>query len=348
MSRKNRSVVHDLIPDLGELAGMARSIIANRHQGPLHRLGFNVEDIQNYAALPYFRRARDYHLHDIKGRRYLDFSRGDGTHLLGYSVPHSREALKNRINQGTFHGLPHVSHQQLMKTLGRLFPRHVAVVCPDRYRIQSVMDILGVKTDRPMVPLREDLAGLASDDSFAFWLPFSMSPGLVSIALLPSLSLQGPFVLLVERQYFQRQLQAHGKDAGVLEQFLDVMLRQVPAWSLSPLMSGLQALEVLGAFAGYAPGPDALGAMSHPLTKDLQGRLGIWREAWWLRTSLGPSWQRVGPYLMHNLGPAEYAGLFKSALDQGVLLNPRCAGLNVIPGIMSDGELALVRKILEA
>jgi len=72
----------------------------------------------------------------------------------------------------------------------------------------------------------------------------------------------------------------------------------------------------------------------------------VWRESSWTELKISPPWQRIGPYLVHDMLPSEYSKVFREALEKGVLLNPRSAGINTIPGIMTEGEKKLLEDIL--
>lgn len=345
-----KKIMQDLLPDMGQLREFARHLFASRDQGPLYQLGLEVEDIPNIQALPKVRRARDYRVHDFSGKRYLDLYRGEGFSLLGYSLPGFQLAIKNRVSQALWQGLPHPLLGQLQKRLAQFFPDHHAVVCPDRYRVNSVLELLDVEPDRPLMPFQSDVTGLPPGRRLGYWLPFSGKPGPLSIALIPSLGVQGPYVLLVESKLFQHHLTSFGKHEGEVFHVLDFVSHQVPVFALSALMSSLSALEGLGAFAGLAALPAsgdklALGALKHPRTKDLNQQLGVWRESQWQQVSLG-RWSRHGPYLVHDFSPAAYCRVFQAALRAGVVLNPRSKGVNCLPGIMSPGERKALESIL--
>lgn len=330
--------------DLPEtVATKARTLLGNKHQGPLQNLGMAVSDLENFAALPLIRRSRDFHLYSQSGKRYLDLYRGDGTQILGHSVAGLGQMVKQRLDQGGFHGLPHQSHFQLPKMLARVFPGHRSVICPDRYRIRTVLELLGVDAGRPMIPHRTDLTGASRKGSYSFWLPFSAGPADIALALLPAMSLQGPYVLLVENHHFDRVIQAAGKEARDLETFLRVMGQQAAPWSLVPVIKGLAVLENLGAFAGQ--GLSLAGAGGLP-GRHKEG-LGLWRESAWLRYRHSSRWQRTGPYLVHDLDSLEYSAFFRLALARGVVMNPRSDGLNILPGTCSEGERQLLCALLE-
>jgi hypothetical protein len=340
----------DLLPSMGELREAARQVFNNRGQGPLHRLGMDVSDVANLEKLPQIRRARDYHLLDFKGRRYLDLFRGEGANLLGYSVNGFQLAIKNRLSQALWQGMPHPLYKQVKKTLERCFPGHTTLICPDHYRIQILLELLGIKQDRPLLPLATDLTGVFPRHALTWWFPFTGAPAPVAVALIPSLGIQGPYVLLVDNELYAHHLTSFGTHEHEVFSILDYIGHAVPVYALAGMISGLSALEGLGAFAGtgaVAAGGNklTLGAMGHPRTAQLQQHLGLWRESAWQSCTIG-AWKRVGPWLHHGFSPAEYAQVFAGALERGIVLNPRASGINCLPGLMSKGEQAILEETL--
>lgn len=346
--KTGKQLMQDLLPDLTQLRDFARHLFSERNQGPLHHLGLEVADITNIEKLPSIRRARDFHLYSFTGKRYLDLYRGEGFNLLGYSIPGFHLGIKNRIAQALWQGMPHPLHKQLSKVLEQVFPQHHAVICPDRYRVSSVLELLNMQLDRPLMPTRDDLTGENTDRALSYWFPFTGSPSPVTLALLPSLGVQGPYVLLVSNDIFAHHLSSFGNHEHEVFSVLRFISNQVPVYALTALMTALSTLEGLGAFAGLtitAVGPDKinLGALNHPRTKGLNQQLGIWRESSWQKIAISP-WKRSGPYIYHSFSATDYCQVFSFALSLGIVLNPRSDGVNCLPGVMSDGE----KKQLEA
>ena len=338
---------NDLLPRMGDLRQLARQIFANRDQGPLHRFGLDVHDVANLELLPAIRRARDYHLYAFDNTRYLDLYRGESFNLLGYSLSGFQLGIKNRISQSLWQGLPHPLHKQVKRTLERCFPNHCALICPDRYRVIGVLELLGIKPERALLPLKEDLVGGEAARDLSYWFPFTGSPGPVSIAVIPSL---GPYVLLVDTRIYSHHLKSFGTHEHEVFSILDWIGHQVPVFALTGLVTALSTMEGLGAFAGMgaavAPGSTVtLGASKHPRTRSLQTHLGVWRESAWQAIALG-HWKRTGPYLHHDFKPAAYGIIFRKALETGILLHPRSSGVNTLPGVMSPGEQAKLEEIL--
>jgi hypothetical protein len=145
-------------------------------------------------------------------------------------------------------------------------------------------------------------------------------------------------------------LQSFGSHEHEVFSILDYIGHAVPVYALAGMITALSALEGLGAFAGTGALPGggnklSLGAMNHPRTRQLQQHLGTWREAVWQGWSIG-AWKRIGPWLYHEFGPGEYQKVFLKAMEAGILLNPRSSGINCLPGIMSQGEQAILERLL--
>jgi hypothetical protein len=339
----------ELLPRMADLRQAARQIFSKSDQGPLFRFGLDVHDVANLERLPSIRRARDFHLYAFDGKRYLDLYRGEAFNLLGHSVRGFQLSIKNRLSQALWQGLPHPLYKQVKRTLERCFPAHTALICPDRHRILGLLELLGIKVERPLLPLASDLGSDVPPHELTYWFPFTASPAPISVAVIPSLGIQGPYVLLVESRIYAHHLKSFGTHEHEVFSILDYIGHQVPVYALAGLVTALSALEGLGAFAGMgtnpAPGSSVtLGAINHPRTRGLQEQLGIWREPVWQTIDTG-HWKRTGPYLRHPFKPADYAQVFASALQAGILLHPRSSGINCLPGVLSPGEKAALEKL---
>jgi len=74
--------------------------------------------------LPNFRRAREYHLYDDKGNRYLDLWQNNGRSLMGHRPGKFSQYLKNSISRGMWADYPNPAQHKLKKTLLKLFPEY--------------------------------------------------------------------------------------------------------------------------------------------------------------------------------------------------------------------------------
>ncbi|MDR1626873.1 MAG: hypothetical protein LBT33_10080 [Spirochaetia bacterium] len=76
----------------------------------------------NYAGLPPIRRARDYHLYDRGGRRYLDLCLAGGRALLGHKPRGLYKILKNEFQKGLAAEFPTAFEKRFEKALLGLAP----------------------------------------------------------------------------------------------------------------------------------------------------------------------------------------------------------------------------------
>lgn len=75
-----------------------------------------------YDLIPQIRRARDYHLYDINGRRYLDCCLDGGRALLGHKPGRAILMMKNALDKGLAASYPGVYSNRLLKQLKLLNP----------------------------------------------------------------------------------------------------------------------------------------------------------------------------------------------------------------------------------
>ena len=75
-----------------------------------------------YKKIPQIRRARDYHLYDFHGRRYLDCFLDGGRALLGHKPGRTVLMMKNSLEKGLTAAYPGIYLQRLLKQLKLLYP----------------------------------------------------------------------------------------------------------------------------------------------------------------------------------------------------------------------------------
>jgi len=116
------------------------------------------------SSLPIIRRARDFHVYDTKGTRYLDLFRANGQALMGHKPKGIPLVLKNTFSKGLFASYPSVYSRRLEKILTGLLPG-----CSS-FRIYRNYDrakaLLGDQSVRD--PLYHDV----QDAETALWRPF--------------------------------------------------------------------------------------------------------------------------------------------------------------------------------
>jgi hypothetical protein len=78
--------------------------------------------------IPTVVRARDFHLFDLKGRRYLDLFRNGGRALLGHRPEKVYRDMKTQLQKGAVAEAPSVYEPRLLRLLGQLFPGNNTIV----------------------------------------------------------------------------------------------------------------------------------------------------------------------------------------------------------------------------
>ena len=92
--------------------------------------------------IPVFRRARDYHLYDDRGNRYLDLYQNDGRALMGHRPGHFSQYMKNSISRGLWADYPPQHQRRLFTLIKKLFPPYAeAVLFRNRERALAALDI---------------------------------------------------------------------------------------------------------------------------------------------------------------------------------------------------------------
>lgn len=81
-----------------------------------------------YRKIPAIVRARDFHLFDVKGRRYLDLWQNGGRALLGHRPENVYRDMKIQLQKGAVAEAPSVYEPRLLRLLQTLIPGSRAVV----------------------------------------------------------------------------------------------------------------------------------------------------------------------------------------------------------------------------
>ncbi|MBI9107992.1 MAG: hypothetical protein JEZ04_14690 [Spirochaetales bacterium] len=74
------------------------------------------------ACLPRIKRARDFHLYDFGGKRYLDLWLDGGRAALGHKAGKIVREMKNSLEKGLSAGYPSVYAHRLLKQVQRVYP----------------------------------------------------------------------------------------------------------------------------------------------------------------------------------------------------------------------------------
>jgi hypothetical protein len=141
--------------------------------------------------LPAIRRARDYHLYDSRGKRYLDLYQDGGGALLGHRPRGLYHDLKNGLQKGLAAELPSVYEERLLKELRRLIPGEWEVrIYRSRDRAaEAISDLLGIRSGERAV--QEPFAAIG--DGALFFRPFLDADYSRARALVPLLPFPGGF-----------------------------------------------------------------------------------------------------------------------------------------------------------
>ncbi len=139
-------------------------------------------------SMPLIVRARDYHLYDIRGNRYLDFFQNNGKAILGHRVDGFAKIIKNTASRGLIVEYPSIYEKRLIKKVNALLPDYQVVrIYRNIERIKEVFEI-------------DKIADLAIDkidkkQRVAFWRPFLTTSEVIKADhLIPILPFPGDFV----------------------------------------------------------------------------------------------------------------------------------------------------------
>ena len=255
--------------------------------------------------LPSVRRARDYHLYDFRGNRYLDLYLSGGRALLGHRPDHLLLLVKNQMAKGLSGDFPSPLEGRLARALGQILPEHGIVrIYANMERLLAALAAWAGK-HQPPVPLADPaIAPIGEGVLAALWRPFLPPQGVQPEILVPVLPFPAAFAPVV--------LCGRGDSARGLP----------PSDLVSPaLLTGLVASV-------------------HALAR-LAERYG---EAQW-RVVDGPLWERRGPYLRARCEKEQYAGLFRRLLEVGIVINPQYPGPSIVPALFSGGEIKPLRAL---
>lgn len=151
-------------------------------------LGF-FEDPGGYADLPecrdrmpVIRRARDYHLYDRDGNRYLDIYLNNGRCLLGHRPEGVFGVLKNALSKGGAAEYPSVEQSRFMKHVSKVFPdyRQVRLYRSSERAMEALAAFFGDKSPGVTDPLTADNPG-----PVRLWRPFAPEDKDKPEAILP-------------------------------------------------------------------------------------------------------------------------------------------------------------------
>ncbi len=250
--------------------------------------------------VPAVRRAREYHLYSVSGKRYLDLWQNGGQSLLGHKPGRLTTVLKDTISRGLIADLPSVFGGRLIRELRTMFPayREFRLCGSPAETLQLAGLYLGrnVAADDVVDPLLEPEA--AKNEAVSLWRPLLPNPPAAEVLLpvLPFSMAGAPRVVCFRRRGprdFPEQAPISGVLlAGVLRSLQELRRFSMPEWIAPDLLAGC---------AG---------------------------------------WRQVQLYVIPEFDLERYEQVFEAFLEEQVLLSPEAPYFSILPGgEISKGEL---------
>ena len=273
-------------------------------------------------ALPRVRRARGYRLYTEDGRRLLDLYLDGGGALLGHRPELLGRELKNVVGRGLIGNLPSSYAARLLRTLRQALPGHAWFgIAPTAGAARRLLRRqLGGAPSLPLEVADPLLDPAWSGAQVAWWRPLCgeqpaagkwLQHGPAALLhRLPFAAGAGPVTVSTRDPGDAAALGGGGADAAA-----------TPA--ISPLL-------LAGADAAL-----------RRLLRTARERSTV-AHGW---PQMAPGWRRSGIYVMAAYPPREHAAVYAAFLAAGVLLNPHYPGPSILPGAVSPGELALLRRM---
>ena len=254
-------------------------------------------------SMPLVVRAREYHLYDREGVRYLDFFQNHGRAILGHRPDGMLRAIKGTASRGLFAGYPSVYQGRLSRIMEQLLPGYRVVRLYDsrRHAVEVLRQVFG-PDDAPLIIADPAVADIEAGQAVALWRPFIADVEVTAEVLIPILPFPGNFVCEV----------VCAKDPAVADELS-------PSDDVSPLV-----LDLL------------IKAVGSLLSLDEERRKQFFRV-----TALHRLMARsCGPYCMTGLDEAAYREFHAAALAAHVVLPPTNATPVILPPSWTAGEIA--------
>jgi len=263
--------------------------------------------------IPLIRRAREYHLYDFKGRRYLDCYLSGGRAILGHTPNRITTVIKNSISKGLIADYPSIYQTRLYKALSLFFPEYgeFRVYRSFLSAVKAVSSYLGGATEGflydPASQGRER-AGVKKVRA-ALWRPFlEGEEGAVSHTpevLLPLIPFPGE--LAPQPVCFLKPCKEDVPESDTVSGFI-----------LSAVIKSLFELKRV-----YK------SLYSEEIFKFFECEL----------------WKRKGPYLIPMCREEEYLNFFNRFLEEGILISPFYSKPSIVPARFTQGEVKYIKKI---
>ncbi|MHC1693127.1 MAG: glutamate-1-semialdehyde aminotransferase [Sphaerochaetaceae bacterium] len=266
-------------------------------------------DVSAYT-MPTVVRAREYHLYDPAGRRYVDFFQNHGRAILGHRPDGVLRALKATASRGLIAEYPSIYQGRLEKLLKQLIPGFITVRFYNgrEKAVEMLRQALG--SDIPLVIADPALADSPQADAVSFWRPFLPDMEVLSDILLPILPFPGNFVPEV-----------------VCARNSDLIGKLPPSDPVSPLLLDL-LVKSTAPLLGKAEEDRARLSRRNPLD-------GIFPHV-------------RGPYCITGLSTQCYRDFHRAAFEAQVVLPPGPEIPIISPFWYSDGEVAAFLEVARA
>jgi hypothetical protein len=251
-------------------------------------------------CIPVVRRAREYHLYSVSGKRYLDLWQDGGYALLGHKPGRLTTVLKDTISRGLIADLPSVFSGRLLRALQTMFPGYRDFrICrgpAEALRLAARYLAKTVAADEVADPLLQSKQD--GEIQMSLWRP--LQPDLPAAEILfPVLpfNMAGAPRIVCFRESLPENFPVQAPVSGVL-------------------LAGL--LRSINELRRYSP-PSWL----HPeLLSDCTG------------------WRLEQVYVIPEFDLEVYRTVFQAFLDEQVLLSPDAPYVSILPGgEISKGEL---------
>lgn len=193
--------------------------------------------------VPIIRRAREYHLYTVAGKRYLDLWQEGGRALLGHRPGRLTTALKNTISKGLIADLPSVYSGRLLRLLRRMYPdyRDFRFTCSPAEGLQLASLYLGRTIAASDVA--DPLIVPSADSGVSLWRPLLPDPPSADVLfpVLPFSMAAAPFVVCFRSSLPRHFPAQHPVSAvllaGLLRCLHDLQRFQLPQWYRPDLLA---------------------------------------------------------------------------------------------------------------
>lgn len=272
------------------------------------------EDRGNPTTTLRLRRAREWHVYDSEGKRFIDFEQRDGLALLGHRPPGLGRVIKNELDRGCWTAAASPWDRRLRRAVA-------ALLRCDPLRLGWVADRLPAT-------------------HCELWSGF------------PDAGTHNPLVVVWRPGLDAEYLGAGWNRADLVELRLPVPLEPTPRLYAALTDCGVQMLESRPPVAvsplwtaAYAHIAARVG--SPVILDQLRQRIGAARTL-----PLPVDWRRAGPYLCAPMTDAasapRWAAWHLLSLSMGVLVPTGGRAPIIVPGVLTAHEQSLWRRLSDA